>query len=109
MCGIVGYTGCEKAAPVLFGGLGKLEYRGYDSSGIATIADNKIYCVKTKGRVKDLILKSKNGALLPGNTGIGHTRRASPSACEQCRPYRCGLSTRRNVPAPRPFLWPYRC
>ena len=55
MCGIVGYTGCEKAAPVLFGGLGKLEYRGYDSSGIATIADNKIYCVKTKGRVKDLI------------------------------------------------------
>lgn len=80
MCGIVGYTGCEKAAPVLFGGLGKLEYRGYDSSGIATIADNKIYCVKTKGRVKDLILKSKNGALLPGNTGIGHTRWATHGA-----------------------------
>lgn len=70
----------RKGGAVLFGGLGKLEYRGYDSSGIATIADNKIYCVKTKGRVKDLILKSKNGALLPGNTGIGHTRWATHGA-----------------------------
>ena len=77
MCGIVGYVGTQQAAPLLLDGLRRLEYRGYDSSGIATIADNKIYCVKTKGRVKDLILKSKNCALLPGNTGIGHTRWAT--------------------------------
>ena len=80
MCGIVGFTGKENAAPVLFAGLKKLEYRGYDSSGIATVFNGRIYCVKTKGRVNKLEEKSENGALLPGTTGIGHTRWATHGA-----------------------------
>lgn len=54
MCGIVGYTGSNKARPILINGLLKLEYRGYDSAGISTIEDNKVLCLKNKGRVKEL-------------------------------------------------------
>lgn len=54
MCGIVGYTGTNNARPILINGLLKLEYRGYDSAGISTIEDNKIKCLKHKGRVKEL-------------------------------------------------------
>ncbi len=80
MCGIVGFTGRENAAPVLFAGLKKLEYRGYDSSGIATLSDGKIHIVKTKGRVSALEEKSRFGELLPGSTGVGHTRWATHGA-----------------------------
>ncbi|MDD7157688.1 MAG: glutamine--fructose-6-phosphate transaminase (isomerizing) [Firmicutes bacterium] len=80
MCGIVGFTGRRQAAPVLFAGLKKLEYRGYDSSGVATIDEGTVHLVKTKGRVSDLVEKSKDGALLPGFFGIGHTRWATHGA-----------------------------
>ncbi len=75
MCGIVGYTGSEQAASVLFDGLEKLEYRGYDSSGIAVI-DKKINVVKTKGRISCL-KNCVNRTQSVGTTGIGHTRWAT--------------------------------
>lgn len=80
MCGIVGFSGKENAAPVLFAGLYKLEYRGYDSSGIAVISDGQISMVKTKGRVSDLEKKAAECKFPNGNTGIGHTRWATHGA-----------------------------
>lgn len=78
MCGIVGYNGSMKAAPILLDGLRKLEYRGYDSSGLA-IRDNNnaAVMVKAKGRLKILEDKTNNGESLIGNCGIGHTRWAT--------------------------------
>ena len=77
MCGIVGYIGKEEAAPILLDGLSKLEYRGYDSAGIAVFDGNKINVVKTKGRLKVLNELTHGGAALPGKLGIGHTRWAT--------------------------------
>ena len=78
MCGIVGYTGALQAAPVLLEGLSKLEYRGYDSAGIAVRdGDSDIVVVKAKGRLKNLYEKTDNGKAVPGNSGIGHTRWAT--------------------------------
>jgi len=73
MCGIVGYVGYRQAAPVLLEGLKQLEYRGYDSYGIATRSE-RVYIHKKKGKVSDL---SPDEALLPGTCGIGHTRWAT--------------------------------
>ena len=56
MCGIVGYVGIKKAAPILIDGLLKLEYRGYDSAGISTIEDNSLSLIKDKGRVKNILI-----------------------------------------------------
>ena len=80
MCGIVGYTGTQNAAPALLEGLQKLEYRGYDSAGIAVIQDGTIAVSKVTGRIAGLAEKTQNGALLPGTTGIGHTRWATHGA-----------------------------
>ena len=80
MCGIVGYTGNQSAAPGLLEGLKKLEYRGYDSAGIAVMKDGTIAVSKVTGRIAGLEEKTKNGALLPGTTGIGHTRWATHGA-----------------------------
>ncbi len=77
MCGIVGFTGKTPAAPFLLDGLSKLEYRGYDSAGIAVINDGKIGSEKTVGRIKALKDKTNNGATVLGATGIGHTRWAT--------------------------------
>ena len=79
MCGIVGYVGEEQAAPILLSGLEKLEYRGYDSAGIAVRneADGNIEIVKAKGRLKSLAEKTDNGNALIGTCGIGHTRWAT--------------------------------
>ena len=80
MCGIVGFTGKQSAAPVLLAGLKKLEYRGYDSAGIAVENDGLISVSKVSGRIANLCEKTKDGALLQGNAGIGHTRWATHGA-----------------------------
>ena len=78
MCGIVGFTGNRQAAPVLLDGLEKLEYRGYDSAGMAVWSGNgNIEVVRSKGRLKILAEKTDNGRALPGCCGIGHTRWAT--------------------------------
>ena len=77
MCGIVGYIGTHQAAPVLLDGLAKLEYRGYDSAGIAVYDGEKIRMEKAVGRLKVLEELTQDGATLPGTVGIGHTRWAT--------------------------------
>ncbi|MCI8655013.1 MAG: glutamine--fructose-6-phosphate transaminase (isomerizing) [Clostridia bacterium] len=76
MCGIVGYIGTKKAAPILIDGLLKLEYRGYDSAGISTIEKDSLSLIKDKGRVKN-ILSLKGFDSLSGTVGIAHTRWAT--------------------------------
>lgn len=78
MCGIVGFTGHRQAAPVLLDGLSKLEYRGYDSAGLAVQQeDGTAMIVKAKGRLKVLADKTEQGATMPGTCGVGHTRWAT--------------------------------
>ena len=78
MCGIVGFTGTQQAAPILLDGLSKLEYRGYDSAGLAVRdQDKETEIVKAKGRLKILMEKTNNGEAVPGTCGIGHTRWAT--------------------------------
>ena len=78
MCGIVGFTGAAQAAPILLDGLAKLEYRGYDSAGLAVQnAAGKIEVVKAKGRLKVLSEMTDGGNALTGTCGIGHTRWAT--------------------------------
>ena len=77
MCGIVGYIGESQAAPILLEGLAKLEYRGYDSAGIAVYDGENILMKKAKGRLKILSDLTHEGALVPGKMGIGHTRWAT--------------------------------
>lgn len=79
MCGIVGYVGKNQATPVLIKGLKKLEYRGYDSAGIA-VYDKKMQVIKTKGRLADLDAKVNKLGGIKGNIGIGHTRWATHGA-----------------------------
>ena len=78
MCGIVAVTGYKKALPLLINGLEKLEYRGYDSAGIAIINSetNCISCNKAEGKLKNL-LSNLNNHNIPGTVGIGHTRWAT--------------------------------
>lgn len=80
MCGIVGYAGKRQAAPLLLGGLEKLEYRGYDSAGICVHAAGGMHVAKSVGRLAALREKTDNGAALPGCVGIGHTRWATHGA-----------------------------
>ncbi|MCP4977244.1 MAG: glutamine--fructose-6-phosphate transaminase (isomerizing) [Maribacter sp.] len=77
MCGIVGYIGHRDAYPIIVKGLQRLEYRGYDSAGIALYDGTEINLSKTKGKVEDLKSKSKSSISLEGNLGIGHTRWAT--------------------------------
>ena len=77
MCGIIGYVGNKQAAPILLDGLSKLEYRGYDSAGIATFSDNKININKARGRLAVLKDKTDGGKAVEGTIGIGHTRWAT--------------------------------
>ncbi len=77
MCGIVGYIGKEQAAPILLDGLSKLEYRGYDSAGMAVYDGKEIQVKKATGRLKVLSELTHDGATMPGCVGIGHTRWAT--------------------------------
>ena len=78
MCGIVGFTGCHQAAPILLDGLSKLEYRRYDSAGIAVRdGEGETEVIKAKGRLKVLSEKTNDGESVPGTCGIGHTRWAT--------------------------------
>ena len=78
MCGIVGFTGHRQAAPVLLDGLAKLEYRGYDSAGIAVRdGEKEVEIVKAKGRLRVLAEKTNDGTAMHGTCGIGHTRWAT--------------------------------
>ncbi len=80
MCGIVGYIGVLQAAPILLDGLSKLEYRGYDSAGLAVYDGDKIQLQKATGRLKVLSELTHDGATMPGVAGIGHTRWATHGA-----------------------------
>lgn len=77
MCGIVGYVGRQQAAPILLDGLSKLEYRGYDSAGMAIYDGEQINIKKAKGRLKVLDELTHGGETMPGTIGIGHTRWAT--------------------------------
>ena len=77
MCGIIGYIGKKQPVNFLLDGLKKLEYRGYDSSGIAIKENENIQIIRSIGRIKDLENKTKNTKLLNGNIGIAHTRWAT--------------------------------
>ena len=77
MCGIVGYVGPKEAAPLLLEALHKLEYRGYDSSGICVAANGAIQVAKARGRLQVLRDMTREGAQLPGHIGVGHTRWAT--------------------------------
>ena len=76
MCGIVGYIGNKNAYEIVINGLKRLEYRGYDSSGVA-LYNSELSVYKTKGKVEDLVNKAKKANSLDGNIGIGHTRWAT--------------------------------
>lgn len=77
MCGIVGYIGKRDAYPVLIKGLQRLEYRGYDSAGIALFDNDEIHLCKTQGKVADLKAKAEHDKVTKGTLGIGHTRWAT--------------------------------
>ena len=77
MCGIVGYIGTKQAAPIILDGLSKLEYRGYDSAGMAIYDEGKINITKSAGRLKILENITHGGETMPGVCGIGHTRWAT--------------------------------
>ena len=78
MCGIVGFVGSEQAAPILLEGLERLEYRGYDSAGIAVVSkDKELQLKKAKGRLKVLSDIIQGGKSVEGTIGIGHTRWAT--------------------------------
>ena len=80
MCGIVGYIGREQAAPIILDGLAKLEYRGYDSAGMAVFDGKVIKTQKAAGRLKVLENQTRGGESMPGASGIGHTRWATHGA-----------------------------
>ena len=82
MCGIVGYIGTQVASEVLLEGLQHLEYRGYDSAGIATLWEGKLHCVRAKGKLKNLRQKLENQEI-PARIGIGHTRWATHGKPEE--------------------------
>ena len=84
MCGIVGYIGEEQATPILLNGLQKLEYRGYDSAGVAVYNSTGLHVVKSKGRLSVLEGILEGGKSLPGTVGIGHTR-WPPTAPQRCK------------------------
>jgi glucosamine--fructose-6-phosphate aminotransferase (isomerizing) len=82
MCGIIGYCGKQPAAPIVFEGLQRVEYRGYDSAGMATLYDGRLFITKDIGKLEEIEKKHKLSSL-PGNTAIGHTRWATHGSVTQ--------------------------
>jgi len=82
MCGIVGYIGTQIATDILIAGLERLEYRGYDSAGVATVVEEKIHCVRAKGKLQNLRAKLEE-EVNPAQIGIGHTRWATHGKPEE--------------------------
>jgi glucosamine--fructose-6-phosphate aminotransferase (isomerizing) len=82
MCGIIGYCGKQPAAPLVFEGLRRVEYRGYDSAGIATLSDGRLFVTKDIGKLEEIENRHKLSSL-PGNTAIGHTRWATHGGVTQ--------------------------
>ena len=82
MCGIVGYIGTKSATEILMAGLERLEYRGYDSAGVATVLEAKINCVRAKGKLQNLRSKLEH-TVNPAQIGIGHTRWATHGKPEE--------------------------
>ncbi|MBQ2096526.1 MAG: glutamine--fructose-6-phosphate aminotransferase, partial [Firmicutes bacterium] len=81
MCGIIGFTGCKQAAPILLEGLSRMEYRGYDSAGVAVISpQGDLQLARVSGKVAGLYAKTEDGKAFPGVCGIGHTRWATHGA-----------------------------
>lgn len=95
MCGIIGFNGCRNAVPFLLDGLKKLEYRGYDSAGIAVFNGNKTLTEKKKGRVEALAAALKDRDDMHGTVGIGHTRWATHGAADDrnAHPHQSGKFT----------------
>ena len=91
MCGIVGYIGTEQAAPIILDGLSKLEYRGYDSAGMAIFDGEKINTRKAVGRLKVLENLTHGGENMKGTSGIGHTRWATHGAPSDGRVDACRM------------------
>src|SRR5215212_9456198 len=89
MCGIVGYIGKQQAAPILLEGLRRLEYRGYDSAGLAILNDHKIETRKKKGKIDEGLAKLVDCNPVGGSVGIGHTRWAThgPPSDENSHPH----------------------
>src|SRR3954451_16971110 len=89
MCGIVGYVGKQKAAPILVDGLRRLEYRGYDSAGLALICGQQILTRKRKGKIEEGLARLISSDTLEASMGIGHTRWAThgPPADENSHPH----------------------
>ncbi len=96
MCGIVGYIGTQAASNILLEGLRKLEYRGYDSAGIATVLEGKVHCVRAKGKLVNLQEKLE-GEENPSQVGIGHTRWATHGKPEEYNAHPHMDTTRRTA------------
>jgi len=98
MCGIIGYIGRKEVLPILLEGLKRLEYRGYDSAGVAVLKDSKVTIVRKKGKIKDLEAAAR-GKDISGTLGLGHTRWAThgkPSD-ENAHPHRASCFGRKGV------------
>ena len=89
MCGIVGYVGKQQAAPILLGGLRRLEYRGYDSAGIAILRGHKIETRKRRGKIDEGLARAVECSPFEGSIGLGHTRWAThgPPSDENSHPH----------------------
>src|ERR1039458_6315254 len=89
MCGIVGYVGKRQAGPILLEGLRRLEYRGYDSAGVAVVRDGALHIRKKQGKIEEGLAKLLQGSPLDGSLGIGHTRWAThgPPSDENSHPH----------------------
>src|ERR1700744_5451056 len=77
MCGIIGYVGKKAASPILLEGLRRLEYRGYDSAGVAVLGNKNLVVRKKKGKIDEGLARVLAAETTPGNLGIGHTRWAT--------------------------------